>query len=79
MDGCKELAGTSVSNEILKMQGGVEWDDFIETLRQIRLGKHTLTDTEFQSWNRDQKATYEEFKKLGRKNAKASKNSKGDN
>lgn len=63
---CKELVGSSVGDEIIKMQGGKNWKAFIALLREFRLGKLVLTDSEYQSWNRDQKDIYEEFKKLSR-------------
>lgn len=63
---CRELVNASVGKEVLKMQGGVAWPKFIETLRQIRLGNHQLTDAEHVSWTELQRSIYEEFKKLQR-------------
>jgi len=63
---CKEMTGVSVANEILKMQGGKPWTEFMEQIRQYRLGNLELTDDVFQTWNQQQKNVYEEFKKLKR-------------
>jgi hypothetical protein len=63
---CREMVNTSVAHDILKIQGGLGWTDFMGQLRQYRLGKLELTDEIFHSWTEQQKAIYEEMKKLKR-------------
>lgn len=62
---CREMANTSASYDILKIQGGVQWQEFIAVLRSIRLGEG-LDETVYNSWNELQKSIYNEFKKLAR-------------
>lgn len=44
MMACKEMVNTSVSNEILKMQGGIPWNTFMELLKEYRLKRNLNTD-----------------------------------
>lgn len=63
---CKEMTGVSVANEILKLQGGKPWGEFMAQLREYRLGELELADDVYHSWNQQQKNVYEEMKKLKR-------------
>ena len=66
MMGCREMVNTSMAYDILKIQGGMGWSDFMAQLRDYRLGKLELNDDIFHSWTEQQKAIYEEMKKLKR-------------
>lgn len=61
---CKEMANTSVSDEILKMQGGIAWSDFLAKLRDYRLKRQTTDVEGHEKMNRLQKAIYNEMKLL---------------
>ena len=44
MMACKEMVNTSVGNEILKMQGGIPWTNFMEIVREYRLKRNLSAD-----------------------------------
>lgn len=44
MMACKEMVNTSVSNEILKMQGGIPWGTFMEIIKEYRLKRNLNAD-----------------------------------
>lgn len=62
---CKEMANTSVADEVLKLQGGVAWTDFFTLLKTYRLTK-TIDEAEFDKMNRLQKKIYHEMQLLMR-------------
>jgi hypothetical protein len=63
---CKEMANTSVADEILKFQGGLAWDKFFEVIRAYRLkGELDSEESEdSQNMNRLQKKIMNEMKLL---------------
>ena len=62
---CKEMANTSVAEEVLKLQGGLAWDAFFLILKEYRL-KKTIDESEFDKMNRLQKKIYHEMQLLMR-------------
>ncbi len=44
MMACKEMVNTSVSNEILKLQGGIPWTTFMEIIKEYRLKRNLNAD-----------------------------------
>ena len=66
----KKLNNTAVSHDILKIQSGYAWDDFMEMVRQYRLGHLVITDDLTEKMNELQKNIFEEMKKLKRDNNK---------
>jgi hypothetical protein len=63
---CKEMANTSVSDEILRIQGGLPWTKFMELIREYRLNKQVGDIEGFERMNRLQKAIVNEMKLLMR-------------
>jgi len=61
-----ELCDAAVANEILKIQGGMGWKEYLELLRQYRLGHADINDEVTGKLNRLQLSVLEEFKKLKR-------------
>lgn len=59
---CKELADTSVANEILKFQGGLPWTKVLELARKYRLKGAVEDLEEVEKMNRLQKALFNELK-----------------